>query len=163
MRVPKLLFIPLPVIGGSELTNGVLVSEVKQGAWVGRGCRWGAALFLLFAAMVFGGVAGNWFDARHAGGGLGLRMLQLATGAVAMGAAVSVPGSLVFGRNPIRWGMGMPIAVYVAGVLIALISGRSGVGGLILGSPLLIGLSIAAGVMGAYLVDGIFARKASLG
>jgi hypothetical protein len=141
----------------------VLVSEVKQGAWVGRGCRWGAALFLLFVAMIFGGVAGNWFDSRHAGGGLGLRMLQLAAGAVVMGAAVSVPGSLFFGRNPIRWGMGMPIAVYVAGVMIALICGRSGVGGLILGSPLLIGLSIAAGVMGTFFIDGIFARKASVG
>lgn len=158
----KLLVNPLSVTGGSELTNGVLVSEVEHGAWVGRGCRWGAALFLLLAAMVFGGVAGNWFDARHAGGGMGLRMLQLATGAVAMGAAVSVPGSLFFGRNPIRWGMGMPIAVYVAGVLIALISGRSGVSGLILGSPLLIGLSIAAGVMGTFLIDGAFARKSSV-
>ena len=53
------------------MTNDVPVSEVKRVAWVGRGCHCGAFLFLLFAAMVFGGVAGNWFDPRHADGGLG--------------------------------------------------------------------------------------------
>jgi hypothetical protein len=159
LRVPKLLINPFFVIGGSEITNDVPVSEVKRAMWVGRGCHWGATLFLLFAAMVFGGVAGNWFDARHADGGIGLRIFQLAIGAVVMGAAVSIPGSLFFGRNPIRWGMGMPMIVYAAGVLIALLAGHNGVTGLIYGAPLLIGLSIAAGVMGAFLVDGIFVRR----
>lgn len=127
-------------------------------SWVGKGCNWAAALFLLASALSFGGVTGNWFSAEHAGGGILFRFLQLTTGSAVMGLMVAVPGSLLFGRNPIRWGMGMPILVYAGGVLLALMAGRAGVSGLILGAPLYLGFAIAAGMMGAFLVDGIFSR-----
>jgi hypothetical protein len=152
----------IPVIGGSEISKGPAVSEMEQPPWVGRGCNWASAFFLLAVAMVFSGVAGNWFSAEHAGGGLLFRFLQLATGSVAMGLAVAVPSSLLFGRNPIRWGMGMPILVYAGGVLMALVAGRAGISGLILGAPLYLGFAIAAGVMGAFLIDGIFSRPRSV-
>jgi hypothetical protein len=54
--------------------------------------------------------------------------------------------------------MGMPILVYLGGAGLALLAGRTGVAGLLLGSPLLLGFSIASGVMGAFLVDGMFTR-----
>jgi hypothetical protein len=146
------------VIGGFEITKGTSVAESAKMSWVGKGCNWAAALFLLASALSFGGVAGNWFSGEHAGGGLLFRFLQLATGSVAMGLLVAIPGSLLFGRNPIRWGMGMPILVYAGGVLVALVAGRAGVSGLILGAPLYLGFSIAAGMMGAFLVDGAFSR-----
>jgi hypothetical protein len=148
----------IPVIGGSEITKGTSVAGSAQMSWVGKGCNWGALLFLLGAALSFGGVAGNWFSGEHAGGGLLYRFLQLMTGSVAMGLMVAVPGSLLFGRNPIRWGMGMPILVYAGGVLIALVAGQPGVSGLLLGAPLYLGFAIAAGMMGAFLVDGAFSR-----
>lgn len=160
---PKLLVFLGEMIGGSEISKEVLVSERKPAAWVGRGCRWGALLFSLAVAMVFGGVGGHWFDARHADGGLLFRILQLSAGSLAMGAVLSIPGSLFFGRNPVRWGMGMPVLVYLAGVLIALSTGRAGVSGLVYGAPLLMGLSIAAGTMGAFLVDGAFGRQETAG
>jgi hypothetical protein len=147
-----------PVIGGSEISSGAAVSEMEQPPWVGRGCNWASAFFLLAVAMIFGGVAGNWFSAEYAGGGLLFRFLQLATGSVAMGLAVAIPSSLLFGRNPIRWGMGMPILVYAGGVFMALVAGHAGISGLILGAPLYLGFAIAAGVMGAFLIDGIFSR-----
>ena len=115
-------------------------------------------MFLLALALAFGGGAGHWFSGEHAGGGLLFRFLQLATGSVAMGLAVAIPGSLFFGRNPIRWGMGMPILVYAGGVLMALVSGRADISALIFGAPVYLGFAIAAGVMGAFLVDGIFSR-----
>lgn len=147
------------MIGGSEISKGATVSEVEQPPWLGRGCNWASALFLLAVALIFGGVAGSWFSAEHAGGGLLFRFFQLATGSVVMGLAVSVPGSLLFGRNPIRWGMGMPILVYAGGVLMALVAERAGISGLIWGAPLYLGFAIAAGVMGAFLIDGIFSRS----
>lgn len=146
------------VIGGSEIAKETVVSESVRPPWLGMGCRLASALFLLATMLSFGGAAGNWFHGEHAGGGLLFRFLQLATGSVAMGFAVAVPGSLFFGRNPIRWGMGMPILVYAGGVLMALVAGRTGTSGLILGAPLYMGLAIAAGVMGTFLVDGIFSR-----
>lgn len=146
------------MIGGSEISKEVVVSETKPAAWVGRGCHWGATLYVLAMAMIFGGTAGHWFDARLAEGGVIQRVLQLSAGSLAMGALVAVPGSLFFGRNPVRWGMGMPIIVYLGGVLVALAAGREGVAGLVYGAPVLVGLSIAAGTMGAFLVDGAFSR-----
>ena len=146
------------VIGGSEITKGTSAAESAQMSWVGKGCNWAATLFLLASALSFGGIAGSWFSGEHAGGGLFFRFLQLATGSVAMGLLVAIPGSLLFGRNPIRWGMGMPMLVYAGGILIALVAGRTGVSGLILGAPLYVGFAIAAGMMGAFLVDGAFSR-----
>jgi len=158
LRYPKKSGFLLRVIGGSEISKALAETGTERSPWLGRGCHWGATLYVLAMALVFGGTAGNWFDPQHAGGGIALRILQLSTGAVAMGLAVAVPGSLLFGRNPIRWGMGMPILVYLGGAGLALLAGRSGVAGLLLGSPLLLGFSIASGVMGAFLVDGMFTR-----
>lgn len=91
-----------------------------------------------------------------------LRCLQLAAGSVVMGLLVAVPGSLLFGRNPIRWGMGMPVLVYLGGAFMAFVSGRDGAAGLLFGAPLLLGLAIAAGVMGAFAVDGLLVRRAGV-
>ncbi len=134
------------------------MDELSKPTWLGRGCHWSLSLYLLAAALLFGGVAGTWFATELTGGGMLFRMMQLATGSVVMGLAVAIPGSLLFGRNPIRWGMGMPVLVYLGGALTALVSGREGAMGLIFGAPLLLGCSIAAGVMGAFLIDGIFGR-----
>jgi hypothetical protein len=42
----------------------------------------------------------------------------------------------------------------------AFVSGRDGAAGLLFGAPLLLGLAIAAGVMGAFVVDGLLVRRA---
>jgi hypothetical protein len=93
------------VIGGFEISKGP--AALDHASCPGRGGRWGATLFLLAVALFFGGAAGPWFDAGLAGGGMAFRFLQLATGSMALGLVVAVPGSLLFGRNPVRWGMGM--------------------------------------------------------
>ncbi|MEK7948852.1 hypothetical protein [Luteolibacter soli] len=114
-------------------------------------------MFVLCAAMLFGGAAGSWFAVAE-GSSLWLQGLQLATGSMAMGVVVSIAGSLLFGRNPIRWGLGVPVMVYLAGMLVALISGRDGSVGLLYGAPLFLGVTIAAGMVTAFLIDGIFGR-----
>jgi hypothetical protein len=132
----------------------------EHSSGLGRGCESCGVLFVLVAMLLFGGAAGNWFAADLVGGTWWARCLQLAAGALVMGVAVSIPGSLFFGRNPIRWGMGMPVVVYFGGTLMALMSGRDGAAGLLCGGPLFIGLAIATGVMGAFLIDGLFPRSA---
>lgn len=148
------------MIGGSQISKGESVSALGQSSWLGRGCGGCEVLFILAAMLVFGGAAGNWFAIQHVGGEVLLRCLQLTAGSVVMGLLVAVPGSILFGRNPIRWGMGMPVIVYLGGALMAFVSGREGALGLLLGAPLLLGLAIAAGVMGAFAVDGLLVRRA---
>jgi len=114
-------------------------------------------LFVMVAAFLFGGAAGNWF---HSENGVAFRLLQLAAGSMLMGSAVSMAGSLLFGRNPVRWGMGMPFLVYLGGLLMALVFGHEGATMVLYAAPLMLGLSIAAGVMSAFLVDGVFPRGA---
>ncbi|MCW1926599.1 hypothetical protein OKA05_28865 [Luteolibacter arcticus] len=114
-------------------------------------------MFVLCAALLFGGAAGSWFTT-NSDASLLLRGLQLATGSLAMGVVVALAGSLLFGRNPIRWGMGVPVMVYLAGMLVALVSGREGSFGLLYGAPLFLGVAIAAGVLVTFLIDGIFGR-----
>jgi hypothetical protein len=146
------------VIGASKILKGMAAAGAEPSSWHGRGKPWAAALFLLAVALLFGGAAGRWFDDGLAGGGLAFRFLQLATGSVAMGLAVAVPGSLGFGRNPVRWGIGMPILAYLGGVVVALLGASPGGLGLLYGAPLFLGLAIAAGVMGTFLIDGVFPR-----
>ena len=141
------------VIGGFEISKGP--AAMDHASCSGRGGRWGATLFLLAVALFFGGAAGPWFDAGLAGGGTAFRFLQLATGSMVLGGVVAVPGSLLFGRNPVRWGMGMPIPAYAGGVVLALLAGHPGVLGLVYGAPVFLGLAIATGVMGTFLIDGI--------
>jgi hypothetical protein len=114
-------------------------------------------MFVLCAGLLFGGAGGAWFAA-DGEVSWWMHALQLATGSVAMGVGVAIAGSLLFGRNPIRWGMGVPFMVYLAGMLTALVTGREGANGLLFGAPLFIGISIAAGVLAAFLIDGIFGR-----
>lgn len=124
-------------------------------ASVSKGFNWTASFFVLASALLFGGGAGNWFSTSLVQDSFLLRSLQLSVGALIMGSVVSVVGSLIFGRHPIRWGIGMPLLVYVGGTLMALVSGRDGAVSLFFGAPLFLGLSFAAGVMCAFLVEGI--------
>ena len=146
------------VIGGSQLTKEESAATLNRPAWLGRGCGVSGTLFVLCSALLFGGAAGAWFTAAE-GTSLWLHGLQLATGSLAMGVVVAITGSMLFGRNPIRWGMGGPFMVYLAGMLVALVSGRDGGLGLLVGSPLFIGVSIAAGMVTTFLIDGIFSRS----
>jgi len=127
-------------------------------SWLGRGCGSCEVLFVLGAMLLFGGAAGTWFK-QWPEGGLWFRGLQLVAGSLAMGVMVALPGSLMFGRNPIRWGMGMPVLVYLGGSLMAWVSGRDGATGLLLGAPLLLGVAIAAGVMAAFVIDSLLLRR----
>ena len=129
---------------------------MERSTWISRSCPWLATLFVLAAAFLFSGAAGNWFDTDR---GMFLRLLQLAAGSMLMGAAVSMIGSLLFGRNPIRWGMGMPFLVYLGGVLMAAIFGHDGASLLLYSAPLMLGVAFAAGVMSSFLIDGIFSRQ----
>jgi hypothetical protein len=115
-------------------------------------------MFVLCSALLFGGAAGTWFTAAE-GTSLWMHGLQLATGSMAMGVVVSVVGSLLFGRNPIRWGMGVPFMVYLAGMLMALVSGYDGSLRLLYGAPIFLGVAIAAGMLSSFLIDGIFGRS----
>lgn len=144
------------MIGGSKITTGESVAEMERSAWKARSCPWCATLFVISAALLFGGAAGNWFNADT---GVVLRLLQLAGGSVLMGAAVSMIGSLLFGRNPIRWGMGMPFLVYLGGLLMATIFGHEGATLLLYSAPLMLGVSFASGVMSAFLIEGVFGRE----
>jgi hypothetical protein len=145
------------VIGGSELAKEETAASLNRSAISGRGCGLSGTLFVLCAGLLFGGAAGAWFTAGE-GVSLLVRGLQLATGSLAMGVMVAVAGSLLFGRNPIRWGMGVPVMVYLAGMLVALVTGREGSVGLLYGAPLFLGMTIAAGMVTAFLIDGIFGR-----
>lgn len=148
----------MDVIGGSKFTAGPTVEILVRPIEVAKSGKWSATFFVLAAALLFGGAAGNWFSIELAGESFALRALQLSAGAIGMGAIVSVFGSLFFGRNPIRWGMGMPLLVYIGGTLLALVSGREGAITLLYGSPLFLGLSFAAGVTSAFFVEAVFAR-----
>ncbi|RYD68173.1 MAG: hypothetical protein EOP84_30100 [Verrucomicrobiaceae bacterium] len=117
-------------------------------------------MFVLCSALLFGGAAGTWFAAAE-GASLWIHGLQLATGSMAMGVVVSIVGSLLFGRNPIRWGMGVPFMVYLAGMLVALVSGHDGSLRLLYGAPIFLGVAIAAGMVTSFLIDGIFGRSSA--
>lgn len=150
------------MIGGSQISKGQPVSVRERASWLGRGCGACEVLFVLAAMLLFGGAAGNWFANEAGNEGLLLKGFQLAAGSVVMGLLVAVPGSMLFGRNAIRWGMGMPVLVYLGGSFMAFVAGREGAAGLLFGAPLLLGLAIAAGVMGAFAIDGLFARRTSV-
>lgn len=146
------------MIGGSQISNGEAIPASGRMSWLGRGCGSCEVLFVLGAMLLFGGAAGTWFK-QSPEAGVWLRALQLAAGSVAMGSLVALPGSLMFGRNPIRWGIGMPVLVYLGGSLMAFVSARDGASGLLLGAPLLLGVAIAAGVMAAFAIDGLLPRR----
>jgi hypothetical protein len=146
------------VIGGSKFTTGPTVEILVRPNAATRSNEGSITLFVLISALLFGGAAGNWFGTGLVTESFVLRCLQLSAGAMVMGAVVSVLGSLLFGRNPIRWGVGMPLMIYLGGTLMALVLGRDGAISLLYGAPLFLGLSFAAGVMSAFLMDGAISR-----
>lgn len=105
-------------------------------------------------SLLFGGVAGAWYSPAAVGHHMGLHALQLAGGSIAMALVVAVLGTFLSGRNAVRWGIGMPLFVYLLGTLVALSFGREGALGLLIGAPLLSGLAIAGGLLTTYLLDG---------
>ena len=125
--------------------------DEAPGVWKGTREAMIATLFAVVASLVFGGAAGDWF-APDEHGRLG-QLIKIAGGTLLMGAAVCLLGSLVSGRNPVFWGVGMPLLVYVAGTFCAFVSGHAGVSAFLFGAPLFCGLAILAGVLSAYLVD----------
>ncbi len=110
-------------------------------------------------ALLFGGAAGDWFAKDLVQGHWVARSAQLCGGAISMGLLTATLGSLIFGRNPVRWGIGMPLAVYLAGGALALVTGREGAMALLYGAPLFLGLAFAAGTLSAFLIEGIFSRS----
>ena len=146
------------VIGGSKFSSGQTVIVLERSTTETRGCKRTVSLFVLAFALLFGGAAGDWFAADLAGGNMIARGLQLSAGAMGMGLVTAIFGSLIFGRNPVRWGVGMPLLVYLGGTFMAILAGREGGMALLLGAPLFLGLAFAAGVMGTFLIDGVFAR-----
>jgi hypothetical protein len=146
------------VIGGSKFTSGPSVEILVTPHVAAKSGKWSASVFVLASALLFGGAAGNWFGTGLSSDSLAIRTLQLSAGSLGMGAVVAIFGSMIFGRNPIRWGIGMPFLVYLGGTMMALVAGRDGASTLLYGAPLFLGLSFAAGVMSAFLIDGLFAR-----
>lgn len=150
-------FEPSPETGEKESSREKLEKGLrkhgdgKPGVWTGTREGIVSTGIAVGGALVFGGAAGNWFGpSEH--GWLG-QSLTVAAGTMVMAAVVCLLGSLISGRKPIYWGVGMPLLVYVAGVFCALVSGSAGVSVLLYGAPLFCGLAILSGVMCAYVLD----------
>jgi hypothetical protein len=114
-------------------------------------------MFLLCAIILFGGAGGPWFSLT-ADAAWYYHGLLLATGTMLMGGTVALSASYLFGRHPVRWGIALPFLVYLGGTAVALLTGRAGCLGLLLGAPLFSGLAIAAGTVTTYLIDIAFTR-----
>ena len=121
------------------------------GLWTGTRDGIVASVLAFTGAILFGGGAGIWFAA-GASGWMG-QVLVISAGSMLMGAMISLCGSLLAGRNPVFWGIGMPLLVYVTGTVFALLSGYAGAAMLFYGTPVFMGLAITAGVLVAFVVD----------
>jgi hypothetical protein len=110
-----------------------------------------STVLAVVGALLFGGAAGAWFSPD--GSPLMAATARMALGSVAMASLISFAGSLLAGRNPIFWGVGMPLLVYGAGSFCAFVSGHAGAAMFFFGAPLFCGLAIATGVMTAFAVD----------
>ena len=126
-------------------------TELRNGFWTGTREGLISTAIAVVAALVFGGAAGVWFAPDSTS--WVPQLLRVGLGTVAMGALVSLTGTWIAGRNPVFWGVGMPLLVYVAGTFCAFISAYPGAGYFLVGSPLLCGLAIASGVMTAFAAD----------
>ncbi len=153
---PKLSPSSLPSLAARRFTltarDAVVASKRDDHGWW-TGTREGivSTVVAMVAAWRFGGAAGPWFAPDDSGWlGQGLRM---AAGSIAMAALVCVSGSLLAGRNPIYWGVGMPLLVYVAGSFCACISGHAGASMFWFGAPLFCGLAITGGFLAACALD----------
>lgn len=121
----------------------------RAGLWTGT--REGVinSVIAIIASLVFGGAAGVWFGQDD----WFVRSLIIAGGTMLMASAVCLAGSLLCGRNPIFWGIGMPLLVYFAGSFCALVSAGTVATTFLLGAPAFCGLAIVAGVMTAYALE----------
>jgi hypothetical protein len=133
----------------------VLASESSKsstfGLWTGTREGLVATVIAVAGALLFGGAAGAWFSVD--GSVVMAATARIALGSVLMASLVSLIGTMLAGRNPIFWGIGMPLLVYGAGAFCAFVSGHAGAAMLFFGAPLFCGLAIAAGVMTAFAVD----------
>jgi hypothetical protein len=136
---------------GGDWSDDADQTEREPGLWTGTRDGITASIVAFLGAVLFGGAAGVWFAPGESG--LLMHALILAVGSILMGSLVCLSGSLVSGRKPIFWGVGMPFLVYFAGTIFALLSGYAGAGMLLLGGPVFVGLAIAAGVMVAFVLD----------
>lgn len=127
------------------------VSTGAPGLWAGTCEGMIATVIAVVAALLFGGAAGAWFVPGESG--WLAQALKISAGTTAMGVAVCLAGSILSGRNPVFWGIGMPLLVYVAGSFAAFISGHAGATAFWFGAPLFCGLAIMAGVMTAFALD----------
>ena len=126
-------------------------SAVAPGFWTGTREGVVATVIAVVGSMLFGGAAGIWFTAEGAGWfGEAMRM---AGGTLGMASLVTLAGSLITGRNPIFWGVGMPLLVYAAGSLCAFMSAGAGASMFLFGAPVFCGLAILAGLMTAFAID----------
>jgi len=121
----------------------------RAGLWTGSKEGVLHTVIAVVAALLFGGAAGVWFGQDD----WFTRSLVIAGGTMVMAAAVCLAGSLLCGRNPIFWGIGMPLLVYGAGSFCALVSAGSVATTFLLGAPAFCGLAIVAGVMTAYSLE----------
>lgn len=126
-------------------------SEERPGLWTGTREGLVATVIAVVGSMLFGGAAGIWFTAEGAGW-LG-EALRMAGGTLGMASLVALTGSLITGRNPIFWGVGMPLLVYAAGSLCAFMTAGTGAAMFLFGAPVFCGLAILAGVMTAFAID----------
>lgn len=125
--------------------------ENGQSGTLWTGTREGVinTVIALVASLVFGGAAGVWFGQDD----WFVRSLIIAGGTMFMSAVVCLAGSLLCGRNPIFWGIGMPLLVYFTGSFCALVSAGTLATTFLLGAPAFCGLAIVAGVMTAYSLE----------
>ena len=137
--------------GGRDSRDSSLGSSRSQGLWTGSREGIIATVIAFCGALLFGGAAGVWFGPGDSGV-LG-QTLVMALGSMGMALLVTLCGSLLAGRNPVFWGMGMPLLVYITGTVFALLSGHAGAAMFVYGAPVFMGLAITAGVMTAYVVD----------
>lgn len=137
--------------GEESPQGGKRGSSGAPGLWTGTRDGIVASVLAFGGAIVFGGGAGTWFAA-GASGWMG-QALVISAGSMLMAAMVSLFGSLLAGRNPVFWGIGMPLLIYVCGTVFALLSGHAGAAMLFYGAPVFMGLAITAGVMVAFAVD----------
>ncbi|MCW1926598.1 hypothetical protein OKA05_28860 [Luteolibacter arcticus] len=121
----------------------------RSGMWTGT--REGVinTVIAIIASLIFGGAGGVWFDQDD----WFVRSLTMAGGTMIMSGVVCLAGSLLCGRNPIFWGIGMPLLVYFAGTFCALVSAGAAASSFLLGAPAFCGLAIVAGVMTAYALE----------
>jgi hypothetical protein len=122
------------------------------GFWTGTREGLIATGLAVVGALLFGGAAGAWFSPDGAPG-WSVVAARMAPGSAVMAFLIALSGTLLAGRNPIFWGVGMPLLVYGAGSFCAFVSGYAGAPIFFFGAPVFCGLAIASGVLTAFALD----------